>query len=230
LESIASDELAFATKNSGYDRFYAYRLAYCGGIRVSRKASCGRQRAEDKERLRERVLVDEKGTTVSPEVGGRHPYIHATVDAKTMWFHHNKHGFHASLSSARSAHSNVSYTSHPHSKDVNNSTGTYSDAIDHSETDHEIVNLPVRMTNLETEMKDCKTEIKDFKTEMKDFKTEMFHKFDLFAVKLGSNLEKRLSTYAKDQQKEFSQFYSRCLLAVSLTPYIIYQFLTRSRS
>jgi hypothetical protein len=52
------------------------RKGYCGGIRVSRKASCGRQRAEDKERLRERVLVDEKGTTVSPEVGGRHPYIY----------------------------------------------------------------------------------------------------------------------------------------------------------
>lgn len=131
--------------------------------------------------------------------------------------------FHASLSSARSAHSNVSYTSHPHSKDVNNSTGTYSDAIDHSETDHEIANLPVRMTNLETEMKDCKTEIKDFKT-------EMFHKFNLFTVKLDSNLEKHLSTYAKDQQREFSQFYSRYFLAVSLTPYIIYQFLTRSRS
>jgi hypothetical protein len=44
------------------------KIVYCGGIRVSRKASCGRQRAEDKEILRERVLVDEKGTT--PLSGG----------------------------------------------------------------------------------------------------------------------------------------------------------------
>jgi hypothetical protein len=44
---------------------------------VSRKASCGRQKAEDKERLRGRVLVDEKGTTLlSEEVGGWHPYIY----------------------------------------------------------------------------------------------------------------------------------------------------------
>jgi hypothetical protein len=58
---------------------------------VSRKASCGRQRAEDKERLRERVLVDEKGTTVLSGGGWAAPlYIHATVDAKTMWFHHNR--------------------------------------------------------------------------------------------------------------------------------------------
>ena len=44
---------------------------------MSRKASCGRQRAEDKERLRERVLDDEKGTIVlSQEVDGRRPYIY----------------------------------------------------------------------------------------------------------------------------------------------------------
>ena len=58
---------------------------------MSRKASCGRQRAEDKGELRERVLVDGKGTIVLlVQVGGQHPYIHATVDAKTMWFHHSR--------------------------------------------------------------------------------------------------------------------------------------------
>ena len=44
---------------------------------MSHKASCGRQRAKDKGELRERVLVDGKGTIVlSEEVGGRRPYIY----------------------------------------------------------------------------------------------------------------------------------------------------------
>ena len=47
------------------------KAKYCRGIRVSRKASCGTERAEDKERLGERVVVDGKGTIVlSEEVGG----------------------------------------------------------------------------------------------------------------------------------------------------------------
>ena len=55
---------------------------------MSRKASCDRQRAEDKERLRERVLDDEKGTILSGGGWAAPLYIHATVDAKTMLFHH----------------------------------------------------------------------------------------------------------------------------------------------
>jgi hypothetical protein len=54
---------------------------YCDGIRVSRKASRGKQRAEDKGDSGERVLDDEKGTICSLCVGGT-LYIHATVDAK----------------------------------------------------------------------------------------------------------------------------------------------------
>jgi hypothetical protein len=62
---------------------------YCRGIRASR----GRQRAEDKERLRERVLVDGKGDNFLSGGGWAAPlYIHATVDAKTMWFHHSTQG------------------------------------------------------------------------------------------------------------------------------------------
>ena len=56
---------------------------------MSHKASCSRQRAEDKGELRERVLDDEKGTIVLSGGGWAATlYIHATVDAKTMWFHH----------------------------------------------------------------------------------------------------------------------------------------------
>jgi hypothetical protein len=51
---------------------------------VSRKASRGRQRAEDKERLRERVLVDGKGDNFLSGGGWAAPlYIHATVDGLT---------------------------------------------------------------------------------------------------------------------------------------------------
>ena len=64
---------------------------------MSRKASCGRQRAEDKVETQGARSVDKKGTIDLPvQVGGRHPYIyiyiHATVDAKTMWFHHTSTG------------------------------------------------------------------------------------------------------------------------------------------
>src|SRR5271155_2990411 len=103
--------------------------------------------------------------------------------------------YHASLSSAPSAYPHVSYTSHPHSKDVNNFTGAYSEACDHSEAnleakitglETEVKDFKIGMTGLETEVKDVKigmtglgTEVKDFKTEMKDFTTEIFHKFDI---------------------------------------------------
>ena len=61
----------------------------------------------------------------------------------------------ASPSSAPSAHPHVSYTSHPHSKDVNSSTGTHSEASDG------IAKLEARMTVLETETKNFKTEISE---------------------------------------------------------------------
>jgi hypothetical protein len=83
--------------------------------------------------------------------------------------------YHASPSSAPSAHPHVSYTSYPHSKDVNNSIGACSEVGDHSEA-----NLEVRVTAFETEMKEfktgmtgLKTEVKDRGTEMKDIKTGM---------------------------------------------------------
>ena len=62
-----------------------------------------------------------------------------------------------SPSSAPSVH--VSYTSHPYSKDVNNSTGAYSEAGGHSEAGDGIRQLEARVTGLETEVKDFKTEI-----------------------------------------------------------------------
>ena len=53
---------------------------------MSRKASCGRQRAEDKGELRERVLVDGKGTIVLSGGGWAALYIHATVPIPTSLF------------------------------------------------------------------------------------------------------------------------------------------------
>lgn len=157
--------------------------------------------------------------------------------------------------SAPLPHTHVSCTSHPHSKDVTNSTGAYSEASDHSEAGDAI--LEVRMMGIETEMKDVKTELKDFKTDMKDFKTDMkninteiFHKIDLLGIKFESSQKemahtfgKKLDSYAHDhkeqlalyahsQQKEFSNFYVRCFFGVSLTLHIhiLYRFLTRLRS
>jgi hypothetical protein len=42
--------------------------------------------------------------------------------------------------------------------------------------------------------------------------------------------EKQFSQHAQNQDKQFAQFYFRSLSGVSLTPYIMYQFLTRLRS
>ena len=57
---------------------------------VSRKASCGRQRTEDKGDSGNAFLMMKRGQLFSPRrwVGGT-IYIYATVDAKPMWFHHN---------------------------------------------------------------------------------------------------------------------------------------------
>ena len=76
--------------------------------------------------------------------------------------------YHTSPSPAPSAHPHVSYTSYPHSKDVNNSIGATSEAGDHSEA-----NLGVRVAAFETEMKDFKTGMTGLKTEVKDRGTEM---------------------------------------------------------
>src|SRR5271156_6776650 len=121
--------------------------------------------------------------------------------------------YHASPRSAPSVHPHVSHTSHPHSKDVDNSTGVYSEASDHSEA-----NLEVRMTGLETEVK--------------DFRTEIFYKIDILGIKFESSqkemvhaYEKQLALFANDRQKQFSHFYTCCFFGASLTLYIMYQFL-----
>ena len=150
------------------------------------------------------------------------------------------------------AHPHVSYTSHSHSEDVDNSTGAYSEASDHSEacrhSEAGDVNLDVRMTAIETEVKDVKTELKDFKTEIRDFNKDVFHKIDILGITLEKQLDsyahdhkqqlssyaldykEQLASYAHSQQKEFSNFYVRCLFGVSLTLHIMYRFLTRLRS
>ena len=52
---------------------------------MSRKASCGRQRAEDKENSGNAFLLMERGQLFSLcRWAGGTLYIHATVDAKTM--------------------------------------------------------------------------------------------------------------------------------------------------
>jgi hypothetical protein len=86
--------------------------------------------------------------------------------------------YYASPSSASSAHPHVSYTSHPHSKDVNNSIGAHSEAGDHSEA-----NLEARMTGLEIEVKDLDTKI--------------FQKIDI----LGSKTKSSHKEMVHDQQK-----------------------------
>jgi hypothetical protein len=129
-----------------------------------------------------------------------------------------------SPSSAPSAHPHVSYISHPHSKDVNNSAGVYSEAGDYSGHGNGITHLEARVMGLETEFKDFKTKISQkintpgiiFESSQK----EMTH-----------TLEKQLASFAKDQQERFKTFYACSLFGVSHTPlHTIYQFLTRLRS
>jgi hypothetical protein len=127
--------------------------------------------------------------------------------------------YHASPSSAPSAHLHVSYTSHPHSKDVNNFTGAYCEPDDHSKAGGGFGNLEARMTGLETEVH--------------DFKTEISHKIDVLGIKFESSQkemarahEKQLASFTHDQQKQFSHFYARSFFGVSLTLHIIYQLLT----
>lgn len=100
-------------------------------------------------------------------------------------------------------HPYVNYTSHPYSKDVNNSIGAYSKAGHHSEASDEIANLEPRITELETEAK--------------DFKTEIFSKIDILRMKV----EKQLASFADNQQEQFTDLYYYGLFGVSLPLHII---------
>src|SRR5271167_4896662 len=122
----------------------------------------------------------------------------------------------ASLRSALFAHLHVRYTSHPHSKDVNISAGTHSEAYEHSDTDHKIANLDTKVKELKTDVEGLKTdvgglktdvgglktdveglkmEVKDFKTEMRDFKTDIFHKFDTFRTSFENSQKDLAHTF-----------------------------------
>jgi len=48
--------------------------------------------------------------------------------------------------------------------------------------------------------------------------------------RLEHTVKEQLGGYALNQEKQFSQFYFRSFFGVSLTPYIMYQFLTKLRS
>ena len=114
-------------------------------------------------------------------------------------------------------------------------------ASDHSEAGD--ANLEVRMMGIETEVRDAKTELKNFNTDMKNINSEIFHKIDLLGIKFESSqkemthtFEKKLDSYALDHkeqvasyahshQKQFFNFYLRCLFGVRM-----YRFLTQLRS
>jgi hypothetical protein len=75
--------------------------------------------------------------------------------------------YYTSLGSGPSAYQHVSYTSHLHIKDVNNSTGAHFSTDDRSSSGDGIPNFKARITDLETDVKDIKTDLKDIKTEVK---------------------------------------------------------------
>jgi hypothetical protein len=112
----------------------------------------------------------------------------------------------ASPSFAPFAHPHVSYISYSHSEDVDNSTGVYYEASNHSEpcrhSEASDANLDVRMSAIETEMKDVKAELKCFKTDMKDFYKGIFHKIDV----LGITFEKKLDSYAHEHEQQLSSY------------------------
>jgi hypothetical protein len=127
--------------------------------------------------------------------------------------------YYAAPSPAPSAHPHVSHASHPHSKNINNSTGAYSEAGNHSEANGGIANLEAKMTGLETE-------VKDLKTEMKDFKTEIFQKINILEIKFESSQkemahahEEQLASITNYQQEQFGELYNGGIFGVSLTLY-----------
>jgi hypothetical protein len=109
----------------------------------------------------------------------------------------------ASPGSAPFAHPYVNYTSHPYSKDANNSIGAYSKAGHHSEASDGIANFEPRRTDLETEVN--------------GFKTEIFSKIDI----LGIKFEKQLASFANNQQRQFTDLYDYGIFGVSLPLHII---------
>jgi len=107
--------------------------------------------------------------------------------------------------------------------------------------------LKGRMKALEQDMNMLKMGMKESEMERKSFQYDILQKFDTLETKLTSSFtqacstftqalkdhesatEKQLAACSLDQQKQFSSLYSRSLFSVSLTLYVIYQFLTQSR-
>ena len=107
--------------------------------------------------------------------------------------------------------------------------------------------LKGRMKALEQDMNMLKMGMKESEMERKSFQYDILQKFDTLETKLISSFtqacstfrqalkdhesatEKQLAACSLDQQKQFSSLYSRSLFSVSLTLYVIYQFLTQSR-
>lgn len=78
------------------------------------------------------------------------------------------------------------------------------------------------------------TELKDLKTEMKDFKTEIFQKIDSLGIKFETSqkeiadaLGKQLASIAKNQREQSDAWFIGNAVGVSLTLYVMHQFLTR---
>jgi hypothetical protein len=99
--------------------------------------------------------------------------------------------------------------------------------------------------------KEMKARAKESDKEIRLIQRDTIYKIDLLDVKLTSaiqqtrdglshdfaqslkdtesNIEKKLSGYAIDQQKQLSNLWFRSMFAVSLTLYVINNFLTQSR-
>jgi len=134
--------------------------------------------------------------------------------------------YYASASPAPSAHPHVSYASHPNSKELT-TTGAYSEAGDHSEANGGIANLEAKMAGFETEVKDLKTEMKDLKTEIFQEINTLGIKFETSKKEIAHAQEEQLASIAKYQQEQSRNWYVGSVFGVSLTLYVIHQFLTR---
>jgi len=115
----------------------------------------------------------------------------------------------------------------------------------------DIKELKGGMKALEQDMNMLKTGMKESKMEQKSFQYDILQKFDTLETKFTSLFtqalkdiastvtqalkdhesatKKQLDAYSVDQQKLFPILYYRSLFSVSLTLYVIYQFLTQSR-